>query len=202
MKILAMSDTHGMHRLMGKLPEADLIIHAGDFSMFGTKEEALDFLEWFTALPYKYKVFVRGNHDDALLQGKIQGLPENCHYLDFSTIEIEGIKVCGIPFFVERPVNKVPPAGLNAIIEKEIDILVSHQPPYGILDYSEHYGHFGSHSLLEKVRELNPRYHIFGHMHEDYGIRVEDGTTFINCALMGESFERLPKSPVLFEINL
>lgn len=64
MKILAMSDTHRMHWRMGKFPDADLLIHTGDFSMIGTKEEALDFLEWFTTLPHRHKVFICGNHDE------------------------------------------------------------------------------------------------------------------------------------------
>lgn len=170
--------------------------------MLGTKEEALDFLEWFDALPYSHKVFICGNHDEALLHGSVNGLSKNCHFLNFTTVVIEGIKICGIPFFVERQGHDEPTAELASICEKDIDIMVSHQPPYRILDYSEHYGNFGSRSLLRKVKELNPKYHIFGHMHEDYGIKEEGGTTFINCALMGDSFERLPKPPVLFEVDL
>ncbi len=198
MKVLVMSDTHGMHWRMGKLPDADLLIHAGDFSMIGTKEEATDFLEWFTALPHKHKVFICGNHDEALLNGKLKGLPSNCHYLNYSSVTIQGIKVYGIPFFVERHDNSEPMPELETIYGT--DILISHQPPFGILDYSERYGHYGSQTLLNLVKEQKPKFHIFGHMHEDYGIREENGTTFINCALMGESFEVLPKSPIQFEV--
>lgn len=88
MKVLVMSDTHGMHCRMGKLPDADLLIHAGDFSMIGTKEEAIDFLEWFTVLPHKHKVFICGNHDEALFNGKLKGLPSNCYYLNYSSVTI------------------------------------------------------------------------------------------------------------------
>lgn len=200
MKILAMSDTHRMHWRMGKLPDADLLIHTGDFSMIGTKEEALDFLEWFTTLPHRHKVFICGNHDEALLFGNVKGLLSNCHYLNYSSVKIEGLKVYGIPFYVERYDNKEAMTELESIWERDIDILISHQPPYGILDYSEQYGNYGSRRLLSKIKELRPRYHIFGHIHEGYGMREKDGTTFINCALMGENLERLVKRSFILEI--
>ncbi len=155
MRVLAISDTHGMHWRSEALPDADLLIHAGDFSMIGVKEEALDFIEWFTNLPHKHKVFICGNHDEALLRGNMN----------------------------------------------DIDILISHQPPYGMQDVSELYGHYGSHTLLNIVKKVKPKFHIFGHMHEDYGMKEEGGTTFINCASMGKSFERWTKSPIQFEVG-
>ena len=148
MRVLAISDTHGMHWRSEAPPDADLLIHAGDFSMIGTKGEALDFLEWFTNLPHKHKVFICGNHDEALLRANISGLPSNCHFLNYSSVVIEGIKICGIPFYVEPYGSKELPPRLKAICENDIDILVSHQPPYGMQDVSELYGHYGSHTLL------------------------------------------------------
>ncbi|WP_288292980.1 metallophosphatase domain-containing protein [uncultured Porphyromonas sp.] len=201
MRVLAISDTHGMHWRSETPPDADLLIHAGDFSMIGAKEEALDFLEWFTNLPHKHKAFICGNHDEALLRGNINGLPSNCHFLNYSSVVIEGIKICGIPFYVEPYGSKELPPRLKAICENDIDILVSHQPPYGMQDVSELYGHYGSHTLLNIVKKVKPKFHIFGHMHEDYGVKEEDGTTFINCALMGESYERWTKSPIQFEVG-
>lgn len=66
MKLLHISDTHGKHKLLSDLPKADIIVHSGDVSMTGTEEEIIDFLNWFLDLPYKYKVFVPGNHDGKL----------------------------------------------------------------------------------------------------------------------------------------
>jgi len=63
MKILHLSDTHGLHRRIKDMPEADVIIHSGDISNIGTEEEVLDFLNWFIDLPYSHKIFVTGNHD-------------------------------------------------------------------------------------------------------------------------------------------
>ena len=65
MKILHLSDTHGLHHRIKDMPEADVIIHSGDISNSGTEEEVLDFLNWMIKLPYQHKIFVTGNHDFA-----------------------------------------------------------------------------------------------------------------------------------------
>ncbi|MDO5017075.1 MAG: metallophosphatase domain-containing protein [Porphyromonas sp.] len=200
MKILAMSDTHGMYRLLENLPEADLLIHAGDSSIFGDEDEIIDFVEWFIDLPYRHKVFITGNHDFALHRDKVSDLPTNCYFLNFSIVELEGINVCGIPFFLERKNYVEGIDQFEAIGKSKIDLLVSHQPPYGILDYSDYYGHYGSPYLLRKVRELKPKCHIFGHMHEGYGKLGDGGILFVNCSLMGDSLERLSNPPILLEI--
>lgn len=63
MKILQISDTHNRHQLLAHLPIADVIVHCGDFTEYGTEKEVLDFLNWFIELPYRHKIFVTGNHD-------------------------------------------------------------------------------------------------------------------------------------------
>ena len=62
MRIICISDTHGKHRDV-ELEPADLIIHAGDMSEMGTKEQILDFINWFSSLDYQYKILIAGNHD-------------------------------------------------------------------------------------------------------------------------------------------
>ena len=43
LKILHMSDTHGVHRRLRNLPEADILVHSGDFTMSGSEAETLDY---------------------------------------------------------------------------------------------------------------------------------------------------------------
>ena len=100
MKILHLSDTHNCHHRLRDLPEADVVVHSGDFCMVGTEQEAIDFLNWFCDLPYKHKIFICGNHDDCLYGANIDGLDNNVHYLCNSGIEIEGVKFYGIPMFM------------------------------------------------------------------------------------------------------
>lgn len=92
MRILHISDTHSLHNQLVDLPKADIIIHSGDISMVGTGSEILDFIEWFSELDYRYKIFIEGKHDFGL-EGKdqkvIQGLlPDSCFYLYNSGVTI------------------------------------------------------------------------------------------------------------------
>ena len=91
MLILHLSDTHSKHHELRNLPPADIIIHSGDITFAGSENEVMDFIEWFSALPYKYKIFIAGNHDDCLFGANIDGLPENCFYLCNSSVTIDSI---------------------------------------------------------------------------------------------------------------
>lgn len=55
MKILPLPDTHGSHHKLRDLPEADVIVHSGDFTMNGSQQEAINFMNWFCDLPYKIR---------------------------------------------------------------------------------------------------------------------------------------------------
>lgn len=56
-KIIHLSDTHGCHRRLTDLPEADIVVHSGDFTMNGSEQEAIDFLNWFCDLDYPAQDF-------------------------------------------------------------------------------------------------------------------------------------------------
>ena len=99
MTIAFLSDTHGKHHELKNLPQADMLIHAGDLSRNGTEEEITDFIEWFGTLNYRHKIFIAGNHDDCLDGAGIEETPHNCYYLCNSGIEIEGVKIWGIRSF-------------------------------------------------------------------------------------------------------
>ena len=99
MKILHLSDTHGLHHRLDDMPEADVIVHSGDISNSGTEEEVLDFLNWFIELPYPHKIFVTGNHDLCLWEAEgIEDLPGNIHFLQDKGVEIGGVKFFGIAY--------------------------------------------------------------------------------------------------------
>ena len=196
MKILHLSDTHGKHNLIEDLPKADIIVHSGDMSENGTVSEVLDFLNWFCDLDYKHKIFVAGNHDLCLDGEQIEGLPENCHYLVNSGVEIEGIKFWGIPCFLSNELSG-DTAQLMAKIPIDTDILITHQPPYGILDIDEN-NNFGCLDLLQSVSKIRPKYHLFGHVHANYGIEKSQHTTFANASLVRKN--KIENKPFLLEI--
>jgi len=195
MHILHLSDTHSKHRELGNLPPADIIIHSGDITFAGSENEVIDFIEWFGALPYKYKIFIAGNHDDCLFGAKIDGLPENCFYLCNSGVTIEGIKFYGIPMFMEDVMTGEYDTNLQKI-PIDTNILISHQPPFGILDFSEN-TNYGDRSLLQIVLNIKPEYHLFGHIHGAYGIEKSHHTTFVNAAILNENYKVHNKSVLL-----
>jgi Icc-related predicted phosphoesterase len=187
MTIVAISDTHGLHDKC-KLPEGDILIHAGDITEYGTEEEVVDFLHWFEKQPFTYKVFIAGNHDlffDENGPGRIKALiPANVIYLQGTGITIEKLKIWGCP---------VIPAAIGMAFERKgeklenvwakmppyLDILITHGPPKGVLDD----GH-GCEVLGARMEQMKPKLHIFGHIHGQRGMKTEGETTFINAAMV------------------
>ena len=198
MRLLHLSDTHGKHNLLKNMPKADVIVHSGDVSFAGSDSEVLDFLNWFCDLNYPHKIFVAGNHDDCLYGEQILGLPENCHYLCHSGVEIEGVKFWGVPLFMGDAVKEGRMEEVTAQIPDETQVLVSHSPPYEILDFDDNI-HYGCPELLKAVERIAPRFHLFGHIHAAYGILKLQQTTFVNSSIVNELYE-LKNNPKLLEL--
>lgn len=186
MRILHLSDTHGCHRRLRDLPEADIVVHSGDFCMAGTEEEALDFINWFCDLHYAHKIFIAGNHDDCLYGAKIEGLDNNTHYLCNSSIVIDGIKFYGVPMFMEDCINRLEDINY-AKIPIDTEILITHTPPYGILDFDDGIN-YGSEKLLEKLTTLKLKTHLFGHIHSSHGKETINGITFSNGSILNSNY--------------
>jgi len=199
MTILHLSDTHNKHHLLRDLPTADIIIHSGDVSFSGSEEEVMDFIEWFGSLPYKYKIFIAGNHDHCLFGANINGLPDSCFYLCNSGITIEGMKFYGVPLFMEDIIAGDYDKNIQNI-PIDIDILITHQPPYCILDSSVN-TNYGDRGLLQMILKTQPRYHLFGHVHDAYGFEKSNKTSFINAAILNEYYE-ISNKPVLLEMQV
>ena len=60
---VCLSDTHNRHRDLNALPMADVLVHTGDFTNFGTYKEVEDFVQWMGEQPHPIKIVVPGNHD-------------------------------------------------------------------------------------------------------------------------------------------
>lgn len=203
-KILHLSDTHGQHSQLTALPEADVIIHSGDVAYAGSEAEIMDFMEWFLALPYRYRIFVAGNHDNELFEAEVEGLPEGCYYLNNSGVWLEGlaeraIYVYGVPLFLEDTLCGRQCEYYRAIPEG-IDVLVTHQPPYGVLDQSGSVC-YGDKDLLLRVMELAPKLHLFGHIHDAWGQVELNGTIYSNAAVVDEAYA-LTHRPLVYQLDL
>ena len=187
MTILHISDTHGRHRKLKDLPPADVLVHSGDFTMAGTEDEAIEFLEWFIDLPHPHKILIAGNHDDCLRGEAIEGLPDNCHYLDCSGVNIHGVSFYGIPLFMQDLMEGNMESKYEDI-PADIDVLITHQPPLGILD-DDGSNEYGSAELLARVLEICPKVHLFGHIHNATGIHAGKYTAFSNGSVVDQNYE-------------
>lgn len=198
LSIVCLSDTHNQHRQI-KTPECDILIHSGDISYRGTEHEIYDFLEWYAIQPGKTKILVPGNHDfyleDLHRRNKLTtfGMSWNVMILHNRMVEINGLKIYGTadqPWFHNWAFNRSPEQLTESYFKiPEVDILVTHTPPYGILDRVRDYDKYhrvGSKELLKVLQDIKPKIHCFGHIHEDAGIRGDHETLFINAAYLDQ----------------
>ena len=158
--------------------------------MVGTEQEALDFLNWFCDLPYRHKIFICGNHDDCLYGANIDGLDDNVHYLCNSGIEIDGLKFYGVSMFMNDCIFDRQSCNY-ARIPEDTDILITHSPAYGILDFDDGIN-YGSEEILERLPSLhNLKAHLFGHTHARHGILERNGIVYSNGAIMDSDYTNL-----------
>jgi Icc-related predicted phosphoesterase len=222
MKIWHIGDTHGSHKDL-KVPEGvDMVIFSGDCSNprnpYNNEPEVRDFLTWYDSLPIKYKVFVAGNHDSSIEFGLVDKETFsnlNIVYLENDYTIIEGIKIYGSPltptfgdwaFMKSR--SKISRYWDN--IPEDSDIIVTHGPPKGILDLSHSFTgvleECGCGALRKKVAKINPKFMLFGHIHDtrlisNAGTRVANGqdTIFSNgsCVTDGKGYKLTSNGNIL-----
>lgn len=235
MKIVCTSDTHGKHKQLN-LPEGDLLIHGGDFSSYGYKHEVESFFNWLKKSAKQFElgvVFIAGNHDRSFdpkyfrqyedhdlfknhaeepgkpfwLQRMIEELPTNIHYLENSSVEIEGVKIWGSPvtpwFYGDTwAFNRRRGFDISEVWDQipfDTDIIVTHGPVHSRLDRCMDGSIVGCEDLERKVDAMKPKVHIAGHIHEGYGISYNEDTTFINASFCDARY--IPRqAPIVFEI--
>lgn len=216
MEITFISDSHGKHDLLTEgLKPGKTIIHSGDISSRGYEWEIRAFLEWFSSLPYQYKIFTAGNHDwlfqrySSIAKELLSEFPDII-YLEDSGITIEGINIWGSPqtprfFDWAFNVDRDEIYKFWELIPEDTDILITHGPPYKIGDLVNNRYHtdknVGCKALAKRVLEVKPKIHVFGHIHCGYGIYTNEHTTFINAAVLDEDYTYTQK-PTIFKLGL
>ena len=200
------SDTHNKHiQLNAHLPGGQIIIHAGDSTSMGWKHEIENFCKWFDKLNYVHKIFIAGNHDHGYEKSPnetyeiIQKF--NLNYLQDSMLEIDGIKIWGSPWQPEfcdwafnLPRNGWQLAEKWNFIPEDVDILITHSPPFGILDkIIDHQENLGCELLTERLKIVKPKIHVFGHIHSGYGYKFDGVTHYINASILNEEYKYINK---------
>jgi Icc-related predicted phosphoesterase len=218
MKIVCMSDSHNQHESVS-VPEADVFIHSGDSTSRGTLREITSFLNWVELLPHKHKIIIAGNHDFGFEDNghmyKQMCKEKNITYLEDSGITIDGVNFWGSPvqpvFFdwaFNRSINDNQKLKSRKplikphwdMIPVDTDILITHGPPYEILDRTKEGANVGCPVLREALKEKNVKAHIFGHIHEARGIFVTPKTAYINASVLDRKY-RLKNKPIALEID-
>jgi Icc-related predicted phosphoesterase len=209
LKFVAISDTHGQHEKL-VLPPGDVLLHAGDVSVKGTEAQVIDFLHWFAAQDYRYKIFIAGNHDfffeRASSEAVARLIPAGVTYLNDSGVTIEGIHIWGSPvspWFFDWAFNRHRGADIQQhwnLIPPQTDILITHGPVMGVLDKTIRGQQVGCEDLLNTMEKVNPRVHLCGHIHEAYGMHKEKSTLYINASVLNIKYE-LVNAPIVFSLE-
>lgn len=208
MRVLGLSDLHGYHNEIAELIELnkiieeegiDMIIVSGDISPMGNPHDVDNFLKWFHALPVKHKVFILGNHERGMehnedwLRERIANEYDSLTYLHHEHVTIEGFKIFGSPYtpYYRNWAYNVNRRELEYYwdeIDEDTDVIVTHGPPLGIGDYvPRSKEHTGCLHLLNKVVQINPQIHQFGHIHEGHGVyNIQNvcKTKFVNASCL------------------
>lgn len=207
MKIVCISDTHG--KVYPKLPEGDMLIHAGDISIWGDDDTIQMFINWFASQPHKYKVFIAGNHDSGLEKKGIKAynLPDDVHYLENSSIELGGLKIWGSPYtrtfgswsFMLAEEDLAIHYASN--LPHDADIVITHGPAVACLDQAHvEHEHLGDASLAYYLASRTPKLHVCGHIHGGYGLKQRGPVTHVNAAQLDEAYQPTNK-PIVVEVE-
>jgi len=196
-RLVLVSDSHGRHRNL-IVPEGDVFIHAGDMTAFAGETDILeDFNDWLDTLPHPHKIVIAGNHDFCFERDNetSRAMLTAGTYLEDEGVTIDGISYYGSPWqpvFLNWAFNLERGEPLRRkweMIPGDTRVLITHGPPFGILDETSHGQKVGCEELLERVREIKPQVHVFGHIHEARGMVERDGTTFVNASTAFRSWE-------------
>jgi Icc-related predicted phosphoesterase len=208
MKIVCISDTHAKQIPDDQMPDADVLVHAGDLTNNGKILQLRAMSNWLAHLAhtkYEHVVCIAGNHDFILDGFRKEGREEELkagffngrvHYLRDESLWLNfpgrTVKFYGTPWTIsgDWAFSEMDRMKRRAIFDKipmDTDILVSHGPPYGVLDRCDNgshgYGSVGDLELLGAVERMRPLIHCFGHIHDGAGVTKIGGTTFVNAAV-------------------
>jgi Icc-related predicted phosphoesterase len=168
-RLVLMSD---LHDRPATVPAGDVLVLAGDVFCGDDRASLQSDLRWVASLGFKRVLMTLGNHD-LNLRHLLNTQPKMAHrmlgaagitLLRDAEVVIEGIRFFGVDW---RSTATIP----------KCDVLISHEPPAGILD-----GGIGCPVLRRAMLAAKPRLHVFGHCHEHAGHSTLGGTHFYNAA--------------------
>lgn len=199
LRLVMMSDTHLHHDF--PVPDGDVLLHAGDLCETGTLEELERVGQFLQELPHRHKIVIAGNHDFCFVDHPAEArglLGEGVTYLQDEEIEIEGLRLYGSPW---QPWHHNMAFNLRRGLEMRacwsripegIDILMTHGPALSHGDMTSRNVRAGCDELHARIRQVRPKLHVFGHIHEGFGVSREGETVFANASIRSGQNRNLP----------
>lgn len=221
-RLVIISDTHEKHREI-KIPDGDILIHCGDFTNRGSDNAIRNFLNWFSEQPHTNKIFICGNHElgtdrEPTRTQKLEIIKsftdkdKNLHYLENSTITIDGFEIYGSPHtplfhFWAWNVNRgADIAKCWKKIPDTTQILIQHGQPYGIFDliddeFDDARSHQGCKDLMDRIDNLpNLKLVAGGHLHLQGGNKtILNNKIFVNAAIC-DDYHQPTRNPVVVDL--
>lgn len=216
--LIFISDTHTKHYEIDKQlreiyennPNA-ILVHSGDISYRGRVWEVQEFIEWYSSLPFKNKIMIAGNHDFLFesdpekAEELLKEFGPEIIYLNDSGVEVEGLNFWGspvTPWFHDWAFNRVEETISYhwELIPDNVDVLITHGPPYLTLDSTRSGLRVGCPILAERIKKITSiKVHVFGHIHEAAGIVEKDGVIYVNASTLDLYYD-VKNSPVILSI--
>lgn len=224
MRVICISDTHGLHRQV-VLPEGDLLVCSGDLTMQGELSAIEDFSNWLIEQQrlgkFGQAIVIAGNHDFSFDPTKDRHtwwhpydptaemlIKRAAIYLNDSGTEFMGLKIWGSPiqpWFHDWAFNRARGEEIKEhwqLIPPDTQLLLTHGPPAGFGDRP--FGKYipvGCADLALKVTELTQlKLHVFGHIHGGYGVTNFNGAHFVNASVVNEAY-RVVNSPIVIDLE-
>ena len=178
-----------------KLQGADAIISCGDLPSA--------YLTFLVTMANKPLFYVHGNHDVRYEQQP----PEGCDCIDGRVVNFRGYRILGLggcmkynssahQYTEGQMKRRIAKLG-RSLRRNGVDILVTHAPAQGLGDMDD-LCHRGFACFRDVMDRCKPQYHLYGHVHLEYGLeRPRVGqygdTTLVNAS--GKYFVELPDKP-------
>lgn len=218
MRIIFISDTHTQHmylddyltKLYDENPDS-ILVHCGDISSRGRTYEIEDFLIWYDKLPFKNKIMIAGNHDFYFEKNPdgakllLEEFGKSVIYLNDSGIEIDGVKFWGspvTPWFYDWAFNRREDI-INHwnLIPDDTNVLITHGPPFGILDLTARERiSVGCPLLRNKINTLKDlKISAFGHIHEAFGTEIINNVNYVNASFLTLRYDPL-NHPIVIDL--
>lgn len=188
--LVCLADSHGFEEQL-TVPDGDILVHAGDLTQRGTRAQLQRFNDFLAGLPHRHKLVVAGNHDFLFQRSphEARALLTAATYLEDAEVTVEGLRFWGSPWqpwFYDWAFNLRRGPALDekwALIPAGIDVLVTHGPPAGYGDRTWSGERVGCEDLLRHLDRVQPRLHLFGHIHEDRGEWQRGPTRVVNVTV-------------------